>query len=124
MVGSDLLAEQDQGGVSVAFLHVAEDLIVGAILLDDVYHVFDERGFTGAQRNGYRLSASPFRFHHGSRTQLKMIVLGHGCAVAIELPRVGNWNDCNRSAIGMDIAFLLRFLPSRSGAEQRGYGEI
>ena len=43
MIGRDVLAEQHQRGIAVAFLHVAEHLIVGAILLDDVDDVLDRR---------------------------------------------------------------------------------
>ena len=41
MVGRNLLAVHYQRGVSVGFLDVAKDLIVGAVLLDDVQHMLD-----------------------------------------------------------------------------------
>ena len=31
----------DEAGITVAFLHVAQHLIVGAVLLDDVDHVLE-----------------------------------------------------------------------------------
>ena len=40
-VGRDLLREDAQVRVAVAVLHVAEDLIVGAVLADDVDAVLD-----------------------------------------------------------------------------------
>ena len=36
VVGRDLLGEEAQVRVAIALLHVAEDLVVGAVLLDDV----------------------------------------------------------------------------------------
>ena len=44
MVGRHLAAEHDQRRIAVAARQVAEDLIVGAILLDDVDDVLDRRG--------------------------------------------------------------------------------
>ena len=51
MVGRHLLAEDAQIGVAVAPLHVAEHLVVGAVLLDDVQHVLDRRGLAMTLRN-------------------------------------------------------------------------
>ena len=43
MVGRDRLGEQAEVRVAVAFGHVAEDLVVGAVLLDDVDDILDRR---------------------------------------------------------------------------------
>src|SRR4051794_28036712 len=52
VVGGNLLAKQQQVRIAVALLDVAKDLIVGAILLDDVHHVLED-GFL-AMAMGYR----------------------------------------------------------------------
>ena len=52
MVGRDLAAEHHQRRIAVAARHVAEDLIVGAILLDDVQHILDRRRLADLGRNG------------------------------------------------------------------------
>ena len=51
LIGSDLVAEDAEVWIAVAFLDVAEDLIVGAILLDDVDDVLDEARFADALGN-------------------------------------------------------------------------
>ena len=43
MVGRGVAPEEDERGVAVAAGHVAEDLIVGAVLLDDVDDVLEGR---------------------------------------------------------------------------------
>jgi len=52
LIGNDLVAEQVDGRISVTFLQIAEHLIVRAVLLDDVHHVFDRGGI--ARRDGNR----------------------------------------------------------------------
>ena len=52
MVGRDVAAEHHQRRVAVAARHVAEDLVVGPILLDDVEHVLDRRRLADLGRNG------------------------------------------------------------------------
>ena len=44
VVGRDRLGEQADARLAVALGHVAEDLVVGAVLLDDVDDVLDRRG--------------------------------------------------------------------------------
>ena len=43
LVRRDALAEDAERGVAVAFLDVTEDLVVGAVFLDDVEDVFEDR---------------------------------------------------------------------------------
>ena len=43
VVGRDRLGKQAEVRIAVAFLHVAEDLVVGAVFLDDVDDVLDRR---------------------------------------------------------------------------------
>ena len=42
-VGRDLFPEQHEGGIAVAFLHIPEHLVVGAVFLNDVDDVLDGR---------------------------------------------------------------------------------
>ena len=51
-VGGDLLAELGQRRVAVALGHVAVDLVVGPVLLDQQEHVLDGRRVTDALGNG------------------------------------------------------------------------
>ena len=51
MVGSDLLAEQNQRWIAVALADVAQHLIVCSVFLDDVNDVLDRRWFTGPHRH-------------------------------------------------------------------------
>ena len=44
MVGGDGLGEQADVRLAVAFGHVTEDLVVGAVLLDHVDDILDRRG--------------------------------------------------------------------------------
>jgi hypothetical protein len=55
LVGSDLLAEEDEFGVAVGVRDVAEDLVVGAVLFDDVDDVLDGAGLADALRDDARL---------------------------------------------------------------------
>ena len=52
LVGRHLLAEDAQGRVAVAFGDVAEDLVVGAVLLDDVDHVLEDARLADALGHG------------------------------------------------------------------------
>ncbi len=51
VVGRDGLGEQADARLAVAFGHVAEDLVVGAVLLDDVDDVLDRRGVADLRGN-------------------------------------------------------------------------
>ena len=51
-VGRDVFAEQHQRGVAIAFLHVAQHLVVGAVLLHDVDDVLDGRQRAGLVQFG------------------------------------------------------------------------
>ena len=61
MVGRHLLGKEAQVRLAVALRHVAEDLVVGAVLLDDVDAVLDRRRVThpaGDGVSGRRASAA------------------------------------------------------------------
>ena len=60
LVRRDLLAgNMHQFWIAVAFFHVTEDLIVGAVFLDDVQDVLEDRRFAVPLRNGHRLGVEP-----------------------------------------------------------------
>ena len=46
VVGRDFFAEQTQARIAVALRHVAKDLVIGAVLLDDVNAMLDRAGIT------------------------------------------------------------------------------
>ena len=52
VVGRDLFREKAEARIAVAFLHVSEYLVVGAILLDDVDNVLDRTGVAHFLRDG------------------------------------------------------------------------
>jgi len=54
LVGRELFAEDAEAGVTVAFGHVAENLVVGAVFLDDVDDVLEHAGLAHALGNGPR----------------------------------------------------------------------
>ena len=56
LVGRHFAAENGQARIAVAALHVAEHLVVGAVLLDDVQDVLDGRAGADAGRNNARLA--------------------------------------------------------------------
>ena len=55
MIRRDVLSEDRKPRIAVALLHIAEHLIVGAILLDDVDHVLDGRASADLARHDARL---------------------------------------------------------------------
>src|SRR5262249_28266821 len=58
VVGRYAFAEHHQAGVAVAFLQVAEDLVIGAVFLDDIDNVLDDRRLTVTLGHRYRLGVS------------------------------------------------------------------
>jgi hypothetical protein len=54
LVRGDVVAEHDERGVAISLFHVAEDLIVRAVLFHHVDHMLDERRLSGAPWNGHR----------------------------------------------------------------------
>ena len=63
LVGRDVRAIHRQRGIAVADADVAEELIVGAIFLDDVNHVVN-RILATFERNGVRPSAHQVAIEH------------------------------------------------------------
>ena len=58
-VRGHLLAEEGQVRVAVALRQVAEHLVVGPVLADDVEDVLDRRGLAGRARDGRALGPAP-----------------------------------------------------------------
>ena len=61
LVGRDALAEDAEGRVAVALFHVAQHLVVGAVLLDDVDDVLEDARFAHALGHGARRLAGARR---------------------------------------------------------------
>ena len=61
LVGGNVLSEDAQVCVTIGLFDVAQHLIVGAVLLDDVKDVFDGRSFAERTRDGVA-PLSRFRF--------------------------------------------------------------
>ena len=61
LVRRDLLAEDAEVRVAVALLHIAEDLVVGAVLLDDVDDVLEDARLADALGHGTRRLAGARR---------------------------------------------------------------
>ena len=77
VIGSNLLPEQDEGGVPVPFRHVTEDLVIGPVLFDDVDDVFDlARGHAHLVRDNVG---------HG-RLQLRLLEGGGPCRACSDRP--------------------------------------
>ena len=68
LVGRDLLAEYGEPGIPIALRNVAEDLVVGSVLLDDVEHMPDRRAGADLRWNDGRCGR---RFSRGQ--QLVMV---------------------------------------------------
>ena len=51
VVGRDFFTEQTQARIAVALRQIAQDLVVGAVLLDDVDAILDRAGFTHSSGN-------------------------------------------------------------------------
>ena len=52
MIRRDAFGEETEFGIAVALRQVAEDLVVGAVFLDDIEAVFDRAGGTDAGGDG------------------------------------------------------------------------
>ena len=101
-------------GSPLPLRHVAEHLIVGAVLLDDVDHVLDQRRLAGARRNRVAGLQRPSRDRSAAGAgKPQMIVLRDCGGVAGELRRIGNGQHANGTTIGMDIALGGRVPPAR-----------
>ena len=59
LVGRDALAENAQRWIAIAFAHIAQHLVIGAVLFDDINDVLKQAGFADALRHWPRRLASP-----------------------------------------------------------------
>ncbi len=58
-VGRDFFREDAQVRIAVAFLHVAEDLVVGAVFANDVDAILDRAGIADLGGMGLSLGTAP-----------------------------------------------------------------
>jgi hypothetical protein len=73
MVGRDVLAENAQLRVAVALLHVAEHLIIGPVLLDDIDDVLEHARLAMTQRNGSRRNFRARLFQAGEAVRQSVV---------------------------------------------------
>src|SRR2546430_1385671 len=97
VVGSDALVEQAKARVAVAFGQVAEDLIVGAILLDDVNAILDRAGVTHLNRDRIVRRAlrgdAKVRLYRAATIRLR----GPGRQLVLELVALRQVDDLQRA---------------------------
>jgi len=98
LVRGDAPAKDAQAGVAIAFLHVAEHLIVSAVFLDDVNHVLEHARFTGAFWHGPRSLAGPRR-QSGLREQRITQIGQRGFRVFLQMMFRRDGNQRKRAAI-------------------------
>src|SRR5450432_111591 len=106
MIGCDLFAEDGQPRVAVALAEIAQDLVVGAILLDDVEHVLNGRSdpyFTGYDgRRGRRLGG------HQLIVVVRRVVVylfGPGAKVGLQLSEIDDFHAALLEALDRAVAF-------------------
>src|SRR5689334_14619506 len=93
LIRRDVAAEQNQAGIAIAFRNIAENLVVRAVLLDDVEHVLDGGAFAGfGGDHGIALEA-------GLEQQLVAVrrVLNHLFGVFAQLGAVGSIDEGEQS---------------------------
>ena len=116
-----------QRRVARALADVAEDLIIGAVLADDVHDVLHPRRFTGplGNRAGDGVAARRERRRIGAGAEREPVVLRDAGRIRRELRLRRNWNDVHRAANGVHVAALERggTAGPRTDAEQRSDGE-
>ena len=108
LVWGHILAEQDKLRLSVPTRQVAKQLVIGAILFDDVDDMLNERCFARTLRHRAcrgtpvdRFRCSPGKWH--------AVVFCNGGRIARELRFIRQINHVNCSAIGMNIAMIGAF---------------
>src|SRR5713101_8471289 len=98
MIGSERLGKKCEPRITVAFLEVAEHLVIGAVLLQDVDDVVDARAkkshffADGALRGGFR----------------PMVVLRHLARQRGKLLRSGHWKREQSSPAAQENVFVRR----------------
>src|SRR5213082_2069523 len=59
LIWGDSLAEDAKPGIAIALLHIAEHLIIGAVLFDDINDVLENRRLAGSFRHRLGRDALP-----------------------------------------------------------------
>src|SRR5687768_8288112 len=95
-VGRDVLREDAQTCVTVAFLHVSKHLVVGLVLLDDIEHMLEHQALAMAFRYwlGSRIRA---RRLHSGQAESEAVVSVHLSGVCGQLLIVGSIDDRDRT---------------------------
>ena len=124
VIGGDLLRKQTERRVAAALRHVAEDLVVGAILLDDVDHMRDRACV--AFGSGNRMAFQAGQGLLGRRLGDASIRFGcPGCHLFFESSVVGRQIDEAHGAVeeAADVVGRGGSTDSRLGAVAVGVGD-
>ena len=123
VIRCDILPEHHERGVPVSLRHIAENLIVGPVFLDDVHDMPDQRGLARPRGNGDgRDAASHWRSPWSA--DLKVVVLRDCRGVAGELRLIGNGNHADRPSVGVDVSLLRIVPPAGACPQQRGNRKV
>ena len=87
LVRGDIFAKHAEGCIAIALRHVPQHLVVGPILLDNMYNVPDKGGLAGELRYLARRLTGPGR-QAGRRQQRITNVVQRGVRQPLELVRV------------------------------------
>ena len=110
VIGRDVFTEHDERRIAVASGEISKQLIVGAVLLDDVHDVLDERGIAGAPGDRQRCRGPRLRRRQLLSCRRDAVVLGDRRAVAIELRGIRNLHDAHGPSVGVHVAPPLLLL--------------
>ena len=93
--------EHRQRGVAVAPGHVAQHLVVGAVLLDDQEHMFDQRRLAYVPRHGDRLGprGGELGTHRYIVVVAPVIVLEHLAGELRQRLGAGQGNEIDRARL-------------------------
>ena len=105
LVGRDLGPEDAQGRIAVAFGDVAEDLVVGPVLLDDVDDVLEDGRLADPFRDGSRRLVRPGRLP-GLLQQRIAVVVQHLARQGRQFLGPGDGHQRQAAVVLMGIGFL------------------
>ena len=106
VIGRHLFAEDGQARIAVALLHVAEHLVVGAVLLDDVDDVLEDRRLAVSSRHGHGLGVG-VRFFQAGEAVGQAVVGVDLAGVASQLGLVGHVDDGYGAEVIVRVLALL-----------------
>ena len=76
LVGGDVFAEEAEGSVALAFLDVPKDLVVGSVLLDNIYDMLEHARFPRPLGDGARFQAGARRQFRGGQQWITQVGQG------------------------------------------------